>query len=156
MTDLATYQKKNRPTSGYVVGVVESTTQVSSDQDTSNQLVPLLAGITGSYLANPLQNQDSQMTSNQSDQQLSRSKGQNQISDMKQDQNVKRGFEMFAKVMATLGGNEDRKLRQTDDLVQALKQCDKNLGQRHDRFGDYEPIARETASMSLLPKTRTF
>ena len=140
LTDLAAYQKKNRPAAGSVVGVVESTTQASSDQGTDNQLVPLLAGLTGSYLANPVQSQGPQMASNQSSQQSSRSKGQNQISDTKQDQSVKRGFEMFTKVMATLGGNDDRKFRQTDDLVQALKQRDKNLGQRRDRFGDYEPM----------------
>ena len=140
LTDLAAYQKKNRPASGSVVDEVESTAQASSDQNTSNQLVPLLAGLTGSYLTIPVQSQGPQMTSNQSGQQPARSKGQNQIADTKQDQSVKCGFDMFTKVMATLGGNDDRKFRQTDDLVQALKQRDKNLGQRWDRFGDYEPM----------------
>ena len=140
LTNLTAYQKKNRPASGSVVGVVESTAQASSDQNTSNQLVLLLAGLTGSYLMTPVQSQGLQMTSNQSGQQPARSKGQNQISDTKQDQSVKCGFDMFTKVMATLGGNDDRKFRQTDDLVQALKQRDKNFGQRWDRFGDYEPL----------------
>ena len=72
--------------------------------------------------------------------QHSKPKHQNQNSDTRQDQNIKRGFEMFTKVMATLGENDDRKFRQTDDLAQALKQHDRNLGQRRDRFGDYEPI----------------
>ena len=140
LTDLVTYQRKNKPNSGSVVGVVESTIQTPLEQGTNNQLVPILAGLAGNYLANPMQNQVTQATSNQSTQPSSKLRNQNQTSDTRQDQNIKRGFEMFTKVMATLGGNDDRKVRQTDDLVQALKQRDKTLGQRRDRFGDYEPI----------------
>ena len=139
LTDLTTYQRKNKPTSGSVVGIVESMAQAPLEQQTNNQLVPLLAGLTGNYLNNPIQGQLSQVPSNQPAQH-SKPKHQNQNSDTRQDQNIKRGFEMFTKVMATLGENDDRKFRQTDDLAQALKQRDRNLGQRRDRFGDYEPI----------------
>ena len=122
LTDLVTYQRKNKPNSGSVVGVVESTIQTPLEQGTNNQLVPILAGLAGNYVANPMQNQVTQATSNQSTQPSSKLRNQNQTSDTRQDQNIKRGFEMFAKVMATLGGNDDRKVRQTDDLVQALIQ----------------------------------
>ena len=84
------------------------------EQQTNNQLVPLLAGLTGNYLNNPIQGQLSQVPSNQPAQH-SKPKHQNQNSDTRQDQNIKRGFEMFTKVMATLGENDDRKFRQTDE-----------------------------------------
>ena len=43
LTDFVTYQK-NKPNSGSVVGVVESTSQTPMDQEANNQLVPILAG----------------------------------------------------------------------------------------------------------------
>ena len=101
LTDLTTYQRKNKPTSGSVVGIVESMAQAPLEQQTNNQLVPLLAGLTGNYLNNPIQGQLSQVPSNQPAQH-SKPKHQNQNSDTRQDQNIKRGFEMFTKVMATL------------------------------------------------------
>ena len=151
LTDLVTYQKKNKPNSGPIVGVVESTSQAPMDQEANNQLVPILTGLTGNYLLNPLQNQVTQPAPNQPAQQMSKPRNQNQNSDTRQDQNIKWGFEMFTKVMATLGGNDDRKVRQTDDLVQALKQRDKNLGQRRDRFGDYEPIRQPVCHYCQKP-----
>ena len=151
LTDLVTYQKKNKPNSGSIVGVVESTQQAPMDQEANNQLVPILAGLTGNYLLNPVQNQVTQPASNQPAQQMSKPRNQNQNSDTRQDQNIKWGFEMFTKIMATLGGNDDRKVRQTDDLVQALKQRDKNLGQRRDRFGEYEPIRQSVCHYCQKP-----
>ena len=151
LTDLATYQKKNKPNSGSVVGVVESTSQGPPEQEANNQLVPILAGLTGNYLLNPMQSQVSQLAPNQSVQQNSKLRNQNQNSDTRQDQNIKHGFEMFTKVMATLGGSDDKKVRQTDDLVQALKQRDRTLGQRRERFGDYEPIRQPVCHYCQKP-----
>ena len=76
LTDLVTYQKKNKPNSGSIVDVVESTQQSPMDQEANNQLVPILAGLTGNYSLNPVQNQVTQPAPNQPAQQMSKPRNQ--------------------------------------------------------------------------------
>ena len=97
LRDLTTYQMTNKPASGSVVGVVESMTHAP---EANNQLVPMIAGLTGNYLANAMQNQVPQATPSQPTQQHTKPKHLNQNPNAKQDQNVKRGLEMFTQVMA--------------------------------------------------------